>query len=174
MSDLNNTAVSAGWGKPKESIVLELPSGNGKVRIKDLEIPDLVRLGVLDVLDTFTKKVLPKEPGKKKKTQDQSVADRIMQNPDQLTGMLEVIDKVIAEAIIEPKVSLRVPIEGAEGQYEPLDEDKIYAHLVPFEDKMEVFSRSTGSMEEYFRAGGEQTADVGAVEESEGVQRNTE
>lgn len=161
--------IPNGWGAPKPTRVLDLPSG-GKVRIRELEIPDLLKLGVLDVVDTFTKKVLPKTPGKKAKaaTEDK-LAEKLMRNPDQLDSMLVVVDKICVEAIVYPEVSLK-PEDPAEA----LDPNKFYAHLIPFEDRMEVFAKSSSSLEEYFQAGGEQADAVGAVEESASVQLPSE
>lgn len=145
-----------GWGQVKESFDLTLPSG-AHVRVRELEVSDLIDLGVLDILDTFTQKVLPKNATEaKKKKADEEFANNLVRDKEKFTGMMDVVDAVCARAIVEPKVLIeKDPDKVVEGSF--------YAHLIPMDDRMEVFGAAVKSMDGLFPSGDGQAEAVEPV-----------
>lgn len=135
------------WGYVKPDRKVTLPSG-ASVTLRQLEIPDLVSLGVLDKMDSFTPKVLG--TGKKKKNEDPAISS------EKMADLVKVLDSIAVAAIVNPKVSP----DPEDGKFV---EGVRYASKIPMEDKMFVFQNSFSGMEEFFRLGGGQAASLGNV-----------
>ena len=159
--------VPSGWGQVKPGFDLELPSG-ALVRIERMEIADLLGLGILDSIDTFTQKLLPSE-GKHGADQsaEQELGNRIMNDLSQFSDVLEMVDKVIARAVVKPQLHL-APFND-NGEPLPLQDGKIYAHLVPLEDKMAIFQAVIPEMDDTFPDSDQSAAGVADLEDVQGV-----
>jgi len=160
--------VPTGWGQVKPRTVLDLPSGS-KVLIRELEIQDLLSLGILDIVDQFSQEILPKASVKGKSVEKKFLQD-VAENSDQFEKMVDVMNKITASAVIKPSVTYAPLPEN--GQREDLDPNKVYAHLVPLEDRLQIFEKAVAGMEDLFRSGEGQTEGVAAVADEQSVPDN--
>ncbi|UVK63825.1 tail assembly chaperone [Gordonia phage LilyPad] len=167
MSENNDFTVPAGWGQVKPTIVLDLPSGS-KVKVRELEIQDLLKLGVLDIVDSFSQEALPKQTPKGSSVEKKFLED-VAANKDQFEKMIDVMNKITAQAVVVPPVVYVPP--PPEGQPESeLKEGVVYAHLVPLEDRLAIFEKAVAGMEDLFRSGEGQADDVASVADVQDVQ----
>ncbi len=158
----NNVEIPSGWGQVRPSSPLNLPSG-ARVLYQRLEITELIGLGVLDMVDTFTQEVLPKDDASFQAAQ-KAMAGEIMGDKDRFESVMESIYKIAAKAIVKPEVIYIDPSERKEA----LPEGKVFAHLIPMEDCIFVFEHSVEGMKDLFRAGEEQADAVADVADGEG------
>ena len=171
----NQVHLAEGWGQSRPEQRLELPSGS-VILIRELEVEELIALGVMDKIDSFTNESL-KEPGKKKRKTDEEDALSLLKNPKKLTSLMETVDVVVQKSIVRPEVHMKPPpIKNDEGEEvdAPLDPLKIYVHRIPMVDRMEVFQRAFKSMEAFFTFRPGQEAPLGDVAEGQGVRETTE
>lgn len=170
---VEDTGLVSGWGQVKPRLRLELPSGS-RVLLQELEIPDLLGLGILDIVDQFSQELLPKpDPKKGKESAEKEFLADLTKNKDQFNSMLDVVDKIVASAVIEPKVTYVPPVK--EGEPDPLlEEGKIYAHLIPIDDRMTIFEKAVAGMEDLFRSGEGQAEGVADVADGESVREDSE
>jgi len=169
----NPAFVPAGWGAVKPKFDLDLPSG-ARVKVEHLEITELLQLGIIDSIDSFSKKLLPavQDAASSGKSQEEIVGENVVKDIDQFGDVLKVVDKVVARAIVEPKV--HVAPKSKKGKNPELDPDKFYAHLIPLEDRMAVFEAVLPDMSDTFQPGGGSSAGVENVENGEGVSGSPE
>lgn len=149
------------WGMAKPTKEVQLPSGVN-VRVRELDIPSMIQIGILDKMDSFTPKVL--DDGKKKR---KKVEENLATDPKRMADLVEVLDKVVAHCVVSPKLQ-STPEDGV------FKEGVRYAAQIPMGDKMAVFQAAFSGMDEFFRLGGEQTADLGSVAKVEDVQSSSE
>ena len=155
-------SVSPAWGRQASAYQsLDLPSGS-RVKIRKLELVDLIALGLMDLLDSFSQQVFA-EDSEGKTTQE--IGSEILKGDDvaKIGKVIEMTAKISAAAVVEPKVHLL-----SEG--EEMDPDKVYAHLIPFEDQMTIFEAVIPSMEGTFRDGEGSPVPLADVENGEGLQ----
>ena len=123
------------WGsknKPSnEPFDFETSSGQ-TVLIKRITVPDILRMGLLDTLDFFSKALSSDEKAEgETPTADSNFAKSLMKN---FGKMEETVDAVLIAGVIMPVV-LPVPPAG-----HARDDDAVYVDDVPFEDKVELFT----------------------------------
>lgn len=158
-------ALQPVWQTKKETVefVIECPSGQ-KVLAKHLSTMDLVEAGLIDDIDFFSKKLLPKlDPAGNPVDEDESTPLwTLMKDVEKRKRFLSLLNKLLDIAILRPKViddGLAVAtkddgeqflIPGAE--MKPEDYAKVfgkelpaatgnstYASAVDFGDKMAIF-----------------------------------
>ncbi|QNJ55333.1 tail assembly chaperone [Gordonia phage LittleFella] len=168
MSD-TDFSVPEGWGQVKPRQVLDLPSGS-KVLIKELDLPDLLNLGILDIVDQFSQEALPAASIKGSSAEKKFLKD-LAENKGQFDKMLDVMNKVTAAAVVKPPVIYLPPAPEGEPEKEP-EEGKVYAHLVPIEDRLAIFEKGVAGMEDLFRSREGQAQDVAAVADVQDVQQD--
>ena len=166
MSD-QDYAVPAGWGQVRPLQTVELPSG-GRVLVRELEIQDLLNLDILDIVDSFSQEALPKASVKGSNSEAQFLKN-VAENKDQFDKMVDVMNRVAAQAIVKPVVTYVPPPKPGEAEQEAV-EGKVYAHLIPLEDRLAVFNKAVAGMEDLFRDSTEQAENVGAVADVQEVQ----
>lgn len=159
-------SLPQGWGQVKSRIELGLPSG-AKVLVEKIEVTDLLSLGLLDSLDTFTQKLIPSAEDKDKaaqsgKTEEEIFGERVLNDIEQFADVIKVVDKVVSRSVVEPRVLL------ADGDA-PLDPSRVYAHLIPLEDRMAIFEAVLPDMTDTFPPGGGSSDGVATVENVEAV-----
>lgn len=144
---------SGGWGTAKPDKQVELPSGH-TATVREMDIVKMVELDILDKIDGFSGKAL-QEPGKKGKKGKGDVAEQAKQ----LKDLMVVLDKVVVASTIDPVVHPQ-PADGEE----LIADGRAYVHLIGVGDKMMIFNTAIEGMTDFFRLGGQQAADVGALE----------
>lgn len=155
--------VKSGWGVATDPII-ELPSGS-RVMVKELDIPEIIAIGVLDLVDRFSQEAVPEDDTKPKSSKE--IVRDVTKDPERLKVMTKVANKVAAAAVVKPTVYLL-----ADG--EEVEEGKIYAHLIPFDDRMEIFAKAVAPLGSFLAAGEEQADDVVPLEDGESVLNKTE
>lgn len=152
------------WGQIQPKKELELPSG-AKVLVRELDILEIVRLGLVDKIDSFTARALPKsETGGK----DESEGADLFRDPEKMAALTAAIDAVVVASVVKPKVHPQ-PADAAD-----ILEGRIYVHLIPFADRMEIFNHSFKSLEAFGSFRGQQAAVVGAIPASPLLANTTE
>lgn len=143
--------VQPGFGR-RAVFSLDLPSGY-TVQVKRPGVNGLVKAGILESLDSLTSIVqgetIPKAEGK-----PEVDVKKIMQDPEQLQAMLEMMDKIVCFVVVEPKLSLKPTVLDAEGKNveDPTDEqldamrsdEEQYVDLVDDEDKTYIMNFALG------------------------------
>lgn len=158
-------ALQPVWQQKKEAVefVIHLPSGQ-TVLAKHLSTMDLVEAGLIDDIDFFSKKLLPKlDPAGNPVDEDESAPLwSLMKEVDKRKRFLSLLNKLIDISILKPKViddgleiatrddGTQFLIAGAEMKPEDyqrvygkplpaLTENSTYASAVDFGDKMAIF-----------------------------------
>lgn len=142
------TYEATSWGLTTYEITV--PSGQTCL-LQVLDIQELLREGLLDVLNGLRGivggEVIPKANGQKVADPDVSIS-KMLENPQQFTELMDLLDKVTVMAVVAPKI-WPIPPEGEEKQ-----NGRHYVDKVPFEDKMFIFNDATGGVNDLvsFRA----------------------
>jgi hypothetical protein len=98
-----NPYAASGWGRRgRTEFDLELPSGR-LCRVMRLERDDLLRLNLMQYLDTFTPMLL--EDSISDEERQKMMTEEVRENPEALGKMLKAIDKVVMSATIKPRVT---------------------------------------------------------------------
>ena len=150
----------AAWGRAKPRKDLVLPSG-ARVLVEKIELTDLLSLGILDSVDSFTQKLLPDSSVPQEKKTEEDLADQVLGDMNRFSDIVKVVDKVVCRAVVQPRVH-PMPTDE-DGNEIPVQDDKIYAHLIPLEDRMAIFEEVLPEMSDTFPAGGGPAAGVEAV-----------
>ncbi|AWY06125.1 tail assembly chaperone [Gordonia phage Suzy] len=161
--------ISNGWGRVKPMMALDLPS-ESRVLIRELEIQDLLKMGILDLVDSFSQEILPKNTPKGDSAEKKFLQD-LAENSGQFEKMVDVMNQIAAAAIVKPAVTYVAPPQPG-SQPEDLDPDKVYAHLIPLEDRLAIFEKAVAGMDDLFRTGEGQAEGVAAVADVQGVPAN--
>ena len=163
---MSTYTTPSGWGVVKPRLDLRLPSG-AFVQIEPLELTELLQLGIIDSIDSFSQKLLPAVQGQASQLSEEELSKNVLKDASQLGGVLEVVNKVVSRAIVQPQVHVlaedAVPEQG-----------KLYAHLIPLEDRMAVFEAVLPDMSDTFPAGGGPADGVANVADGEVVQHEAE
>lgn len=152
-------SVTTGWGQIKPRRELKLSSGN-IVIVQELDLAAVMMTGVMDSIDIFTQEMSAKEKKAAKAkglSEEQALTSNLVKDISKLDKVLKTVDSVVAQGLVEPKVHLL-----AEG--ETTEEDRVYAHLIPLEDRMEIFEAVIPNLEDMFPDSEGSGDDVEAVE----------
>lgn len=158
-----------------KAVELELPSvnDNGEHNVCLVRRPGpqgLVKMGVLDSLDSLTSLVAAKITGIEKGSDtagsglpDKETMKALSQNKQQLAEALDLIDRIVTHVVVEPKV-LPVPAEGEER-----DEDALYIDEVDLEDRVFIMDFAVGGSSDWNSFRQRSAANVASVEASPSV-----
>lgn len=158
-------AVSQSWSKGrdfKKPFDYIIESSGQEVKIRRLDMGDLLRLGIAEEMDFMTKALMTSD---EKKTGGEAIAAAVMKagNFDRMETM---INKVVLAGLLTPKPHqppMKFDGDNVVPDQEAKKDDILYIDDIPFADRMELFGvifESDGLAT--FR--GEQTASVGNVE----------
>lgn len=143
MSTDNEVTSVSDW--KSKAAPTELPSGN-KARIKIPGVEMMLQSGKIPnrLLSIMTEQL---NDGEEINTDE--IMKGIVENPDELTQMIDMVDFLAVRCFVEPKVYPNPP-EGEEP-----DEDKLYAGDIAFEDKIFILNAAVGGTKDLdqFREG---------------------
>lgn len=133
---------------------IQCPSGQLCLARK-LQMEDIVHLGIIDEMDMFTE--FAANMGEVADDKGDEAAMDVIKDKDRFAKIVEIVDKVVAEVVVEPKL-VRPVKKGRKGQETPLPESEyedgvIYTSFVDFNDRMHIFSSVfTGETIDQFRS----------------------
>lgn len=137
--DQSAYAASA-WGAQTQFEVTT-PSGQ-KCLCRELTVERLIEMGLLQAINSLegivANQVLPKAEGKP--TVQVNMAE-LVQNADKLTAVLELVNTIVVEAVVAPKI-YAVP-EGGEERVNGL----VYVDSIGMTDRFAIFGEVTGGLE---------------------------
>lgn len=150
------------WAVAPKPFVLKLASGQ-KCLVRKLGMEDIIKLDMLDDLDTFTPQLVPSESGKPE-TAISSIRKSLgpMAESSKFSKLENTINKVTIACVLKPKV-LPVPEEGEERK-----EGQAYVDYISFGDKMYIFGEVFEGMSDMESFREEQTASVELPADGEG------
>lgn len=140
------------WGVINKPIILEMPSGQ-KCRVRVLEMEDIIRLNLVNELDTFSGFFEEHDPNNPDSGMSMM---KKLSDGDNFDRFSNTMDKVVVDSVVEPRILPR------DANHEP---GAVFVNQVPFVDKMAIFSavfKGLGDMGDFRE---EQSDGVGAVEE---------
>lgn len=165
-----NPYVVTGW-RPRtwHEFDVTLPSGQ-LCRIRRLERDDLIRMDLLQYLDTFTPMLL--EDTMSDADRERLMTDEVKKNPAALQQMLRAIDKVVMSATIRPQIT-EDPNKVNYGN----EADWANPNFVPVallddintEERMYIFGACFGSDMDALKRLLEQTKGLASVDAESGV-----
>lgn len=124
------TPVSS-WKKPREAV--ELPSGNFMV----LRRPGFQTFMRGGLIPNGLMSVAQSAVSKGKQLEDAQL-EELMEDPDSITDIMEMVDDVTVFCAVEPEVK---PDPGVNGVRDP---NTLYVDEIDAEDKMFIFQYATG------------------------------
>lgn len=133
---------------------IECPSGQLCLARK-LQMEDIVKLGIIDEMDMFTE--FAAKMGDASGADGEAEALDIVKDKERFSKVVEIVDKVVAEVVVEPKLTR--PVKRVDGKDVPLDpsefqEGVIYTTYVDFNDRMHIFGMVfSGETIDQFREG---------------------
>ncbi|QHB37442.1 tail assembly chaperone [Mycobacterium phage Onyinye] len=98
-----NPYAPTGWQrKQRVEFDLELPSGQ-LCRVMRLERDDLLRLNLMEHLDTFTPMLM--DQSMSDEAREAAMTSTVQENPQALKKMLNAVDKVVMAACVRPQIT---------------------------------------------------------------------
>ncbi len=98
-----NPYVVTGW-RAKQHVEFDVTLPSGQVcRVRRLERDDLLRMDIMQYLDTFTPMLL--EDSMSDEQREQMMTEEVKRNPEALQKMLKAIDKVVMVACVKPQIT---------------------------------------------------------------------
>lgn len=158
----NPYAISESWSRGREykkPFDHTIASSGQVVKLKRLDMGDMLKLGIAEEMDFMTKALMTNE---KKETGGEAIASAVYKS-DNFERMQKMINKVVLAGLLAPKVHHPPLNDDGEIDEEAKKDGTLYVDEIPFGDRMEMFSvifESDGLAT--FRD--EQTAGVGDVE----------
>ena len=164
----NPYALTESWSRGREykkPFNYTIPTSGQTVKVKRLDMGDLLRLGVAEQMDFMTKALMDSD---KKETGGEAVTSAIMK-ADNFDRMEEMVNKIVLAGLLQPKPHMPPLAEDGTVDEEAKKDGILYVDEIPFADRMDLFSvifESDGLAT--FR--NEQTPSVGDVETMQSVQ----
>jgi len=144
---------SYGLGRRGQNFDVPLPSGNVCLA-RHVGIDDLIKAGVIDSMDSLTAMVQDLhisrvQTGKAKNNKATGAGDQatpqqvqafvdLVKDKKRFTELLRVVDAVVCEAVVEPKVW------AEEYRQSPIPEGEFYVSDVDLTDRFAIFAASIG------------------------------
>lgn len=150
----------AQWGQVQENQTVVCPSGQ-KVLVKTLEMEEIVSLGLINELDTFTGMFDDAESESAQSGDDLDFLKRITEG-GKFENFMGTLDKVIMAATVKPVVIGRVPADEVAGY---LAKGQVPINKISMADKMAIFSvgfQGLGDMADFREGPGDGVAAVAA------------
>lgn len=154
------TDVSSWKKKSRGMEPVEVPSGN-KAIIRRKPMETFLKAGLIpnDLMPIV------------KKAMQQGKADldagQIMEDPRKITAVFDLIDMIVVECVVEPKV-YKAPLRE-----EDRDEDTLYVDEVDWDDRQFIYQYALGSVADLEEFRQRQTPDVEPVQPREDVEDKT-
>lgn len=147
-----------GW-KRKTDTTFDLPLPSGQTcLVKKLDVPDIIRMGLLEQLDTFTPQLIAEPGGEAKPSNDIDFLKKLA-DPEKFDKFEASLDKAVVASVVVPKV-YEVPPSPAERV-----EDHLYVDEIDFFDKMAIFTAVFDGMSNMSDFREEQAPGVAPVED---------
>jgi hypothetical protein len=167
MSPSEASSVSS-W-KQKKSTVLTVPSGETCLAHKR-PLQGFLKAGVIpNSLMPIILQWMKKAQGGKTTTDLSQEID--IENTQQVTDMLDLIDIVVIDVVDEPKVNPVPKEEDPDNEeYDPnfkRDDETLYVDDLQFDDKVFIYGWALGGIDDLATFLQEQQGDVGAVSDGE-------
>lgn len=162
MSDKEKYHATA-WGVIDDGLMdIKLPSGQ-LCQAKKLEMEDVIRLNIVNELDTFTS-LFGDEDDAKQGDQDNLEAIKRMSDSGNMDRLMETLNTVTVDRVVQPPV-LPIPL-GENGRPVPFEDRApgVYVDNIKFLDKMAIFGEIFEGLSDMADFREEPEPGVGAVE----------
>jgi hypothetical protein len=99
----SNPYLVTGWQK-RQHVEFDVTLPSGQIcRVRRLERDDLLRMDIMQYLDTFTPMLL--EDSMSDEEREALMTETVKKNPEALQKMLKAIDKVVMVACVKPEIT---------------------------------------------------------------------
>lgn len=131
----NEFAITS-WAKTGEAQSVECPSGQ-KVKVRTLEMEDIIELNLLNELDTFSGFFDDEETKKEDENKTDLDFLKSLGKDGKFKRFVETLDKVIIAGAIEPQIIQKVDPSQVQAAFEA---GCVPVNKIPMPDKMAIFS----------------------------------
>jgi hypothetical protein len=170
-----NPYAPTGWRrKQRNEFDLELPSGQ-MCRVMRLERDDLIRLQLLEYMNTFTPMLM--DASMDDATRQNEIRDTIQDNPEALGKMLTAVDKVVLAATIRPRITEdRKKINyGTEQDWaDPNFTATVHLDDIDTFERMYIFGAAFGRSMDDLKSIFQQTPGLGSMADVASIQQDAE
>jgi hypothetical protein len=98
-----NPYLVTGW-RTRQHVEFDVTLPSGQIcRVRRLERDDLIRMDIMQYLDTFTPMLL--DDSMSDEEREARMTEEVKTNPDALSKMLKAIDKVVMVACVKPQIT---------------------------------------------------------------------
>lgn len=131
-----NPYIVTGW-RARQHVEFDVTLPSGQIcRVRRLERDDLIRMDIMQYLDTFTPMLL--EDSMTDEERERMMTDEVKKNPEALQKMLKAIDKVIMVACVKPQITEDPALVNYGGEFDWGNPNFI---PVAFLDDIDTFER---------------------------------
>ena len=166
-----NPYAPTGWRrKQRVEFDVTLPSGQ-TARMMRFERDDLLRLGLMEYLDTFTPILFDNTIDDNQR--DEKIRETLKEHPEAINDMFVAIDKVVMAATIRPRVTddPEQTNYGTEEDWEDPDfTATVHVDDIGMAERMYLFGAAFGRSMDELKSVWEQTESVGSVADEPGLQ----
>lgn len=160
-------AAGGGWKKSTATELL-LPSGETAL-VKRPGIQAFLKKGVIPdslapIVQAQINKAQGKRPVKGGDASDKIDIAALMEDPEKLAAILELVDTVLVDVVVQPKVA------AAPANPDDRRDDVFYPDEVDLEDKMFIFNFAVGGTRDLERFRSESDGALASVDSVAGVQ----
>lgn len=136
------------WAQGTSSFELTCPSGQTCLA-KELDIMRLMELGLLDRINGLSgivnSQIVPKAKGQRVPEVD---VTELLRNKDGLREIMMLVDTIVCEAVVAPKVHPTLDEDGLPIPHEERKPERVYADSIRLTDKFFIFNEVTGGLEQ--------------------------
>jgi hypothetical protein len=166
-----NPYAPTGWRR-KERIEFDvtLPSGQ-TARLMRFERDDLLRLGLMEYLDTFTPILF--DATLDDNMRDEKIRQMLQEKPEAITDMFVAIDKVVMAATLRPHVTDdkdKVNYGVQKDWDNPNFTATVHVDDIDMSERMYLFGAAFGRSMDELKSVWEQTESLGSVADEPGLQ----
>lgn len=158
-----NKYTPTAWGKGPELMDIELPSGQ-ICQAQKLEMEDIIRLNIVNELDTFTGIFSDSEEESTEETELESI--KRLSSGGNFDRVSVTINAVLVDSVKQPVVHPipKDPVTGLDIPKENRPRGPIYVDMIGFMDKMFIFGKVFDGLSSMADFRDEPDDGVGAVE----------
>jgi hypothetical protein len=154
---IDEFSISSAWGKSGElTFVIECPSGQ-KCLAKHLDTMDLIDANLLDEIDYFSKKLMPKaidaagNPVEAEESEFNNISS-LLKDLGKRSRLFSLLDGLLQVGVVKPKVH-RLPTSVKIEDYRTwegpeLPPGEVWANMIDFSDKMFIFAELNKPLDE--------------------------
>lgn len=170
-----NPYAPTGWRKKRRvEFDLEMPSGQ-MCRVMRLERDDLLRLNLIEHLDTFTPMLMDTQMDDAERQAE--IRETIQDKPEALNKMLLAVDKVVMSATIRPRITddRKKVNYGTERDWnDPNFTATVHLDDIDMFERMYIFGAAFGRSMDDLKSVFEQTPGLDSLADVSSVQQNPE